>query len=91
MGKYSLAYYQEKDSYWFVNGGRLFITDKEYIVKYTFKTVVRFDIDKTVKSALPPNPIYKGIRLTCYGDSIDSIDLYFFKKTADKLYKKFNL
>ena len=84
MKKFKVAHYQKSGSMWFTNGGKLIITENEYIVKYLFQTVARFEIDKTTASHVPANPINKGIRLT---DGVKEIDLYFFKKTADKLYK----
>ena len=84
MEKFKITHYQKSGSMWFTNGGKFIITENEYIVKYLFQTVVRFEIDKTKASCIPANPINKGIRLT---DGVKEIDLYFFKKTADKLCK----
>ena len=86
METYKIAHYQKSGSMWFTNGGKLIITEREYIVKYLFQTVAKFAIDKTVASRLSANPINVGISLT---DGINSIDLYFFKKTAEKLYDRF--
>ena len=84
MEKFKIVYYQKSGSMWFTNGGKFIITENEYIVKYLFQTVVRFEIDKTIASCISANPINKGIRLA---DGVKEIDLYFFKKTADKLCK----
>ena len=88
METYKIAHYQKSGSMWFTNGGKLIITEREYIVKYLFQTVAKFAIDKTVASRLSANPINVGISLT---DGINSIDLYFFKKTAERLYDRFKI
>ena len=88
METYKITHYQKSGSMWFTNGGKLIITEREYIVKYLFQTVAKFEIDKTVASRLSANPINVGISLT---DGINSIDLYFFKKTAEKLYDRFKI
>ncbi len=84
MEKFKIAHYQKSGSIWFTNGGKFIITENEFIVKYLFQTVARFDIDKTIASRIPANPINCGI---CLDDGQKNIDLYFFQKTADKLYK----
>ena len=84
MGKFKIVHYQKSGSMWFTNGGKLIITENEYIVKYLFQTVARFDIDKTIALRITANPINKGVRLT---DGDKEIDLYFFKKTLEKIYK----
>ena len=74
---------------WFTNGGKLIVTENEYIVKYLFQTVARFEIDKTVASRCSDVVLLsRGIRLS---DGVKEIDLYFFNKTAEKLYKIFNI
>ena len=88
MESYKIIHYHKSGSMFPTNGGKLIITEKEYIVKYLFQTVARFEIDKTVVSRLSGNPINIGISLT---DGVKDIDLYFFKKTAEKLYKRFNV
>ena len=84
MEKFKIAHYQKSGSMWFTNGGKLIITENEYIVKYLFQTVARFDIDKTIAFRIPANQKNKGVRLT---DGYKDIDLYFFKKTLEKIYK----
>ena len=85
MERFKIAHYQKSGSMWFTNGGKLIVTENEYIVKYLFQTVARFEIDKTVASRCSDVvPLSQGIRLT---DGIKEIDLYFFNKTAEKLYK----
>ena len=85
MERFKIAHYQKSASMWFTNGGKLIVTENEYIVKYLFQTVARFEIDKTVASRCSDVvPLSQGIRLT---DGIKEIDLYFFNKTAEKLYK----
>ena len=88
METYKITHYQKSGSMWFTNGGKLIITEREYIVKYLFQTVAKFEIDKTVASRLSANPINGGISLS---DGVKSINLYFFKKTADKLYEKLKI
>ena len=60
MEKFKIAHYQKSGSMWFTNGGKLIITENEYIVKYLFQTVARFEIDKTLASRISANPINKG-------------------------------
>ena len=36
MKKFKIAYYQKSGSMWFTNGGKLIVTENEYIVKYLF-------------------------------------------------------
>lgn len=88
MEKFRIVFYQKFGSIWFTNGGRLIITENEFIVKYLFQTVVRFDIDKTIVSRIPANFINVGMRLN---DGVKEIDLYFSKKTANRLYNRFNI
>ena len=88
MEIYKIAHYQKSGSMWFMNGGKLIITEREYIVKYLFQTVAKFEIDKTVAWRLSANPINVRIFLS---DGVKSINLYFFKKTADKLYEKLKI
>ena len=88
MRKYKIAHYKESNSIWFVNGGKLFVTDTEYVVKCFFKTVAAFKIDKTFAHKISYNLSRKGINLS---DNIKSIDLYFPTKTLDELYELFNL
>lgn len=86
MYKFKIRFYQKSNSIWFINGGTFIITKNEYIIKYLFKTVARFDINKTLtsKPALTPD----GIHLT---DGKKSIDIFFFSKTAEKVYRLLNL
>ena len=89
MQKFKIAHYQKSGSMWFTNGGKLIVTENEYIVKYLFQTVARFEIDKTVASRCSDVVLLsRGIRLS---DGVKEIDLYFFNKTAEKLYKIFNI
>ena len=89
MQKFKIAHYQKSGSMWVTNGGKLIVTENEYIVKYLFQTVARFEIDKTVASRCSDVVLLsRGIRLS---DGVKEIDLYFFNKTAEKLYKIFNI
>ena len=80
--KYRIAHYYK--SFWYTNGGKLIITDEEYIVKYLFHTVARFQKDKTLAERIPDMMLSKGILLT---DGNQSIRLYFFPKEAEQIYK----
>ena len=88
MMKYTIAHYQKSNSMWMTNGGKLIVTDNEYIVKYLFQTVVRFKAPKTLISPISNTMLYSGFR---FDDGEKSIDLYFFPKTATKLRKHFNV
>ena len=87
MKEFKIAHYKKGGSMWFVNGGKLIITENTFTVKYLFRTVLSFDVDKTTVSRLSAD-IYKGIRLS---DGAKEIDIYFFKKAADKLYEIFGI
>ena len=88
MHKYTLTCYQKSNSFWYTNGGKLIITDDEYIVKYLFQTVARFKADKTTAYEIAPFTFHRGIRLN---DGVNYIYLYFFPTTAEKLYELFEL
>lgn len=64
MEKFKISHYQKSGSMWLTNGGKLIVTANEYIVKYLFQTVARFEIDKTIALRVPATPINKGVRLT---------------------------
>jgi hypothetical protein len=68
------------------NGGTLIITENEYIIKYLFFSVARYEINKTLASKI--SFVSKGINLN---DGEKQINLYFFSKTADKVYQLLNL
>lgn len=76
--------YHRSGSLFSTNGGKLIVTEKEYVVKYLFLTVARFEIDKTLASRIPTHLLSKGI---CLDDGKKDIDLYFSGRTADKLYQ----
>lgn len=82
MEKFRIRFYKKSNSDWFVNGGKLFITENEYIIKVFFKTVAKYKIEKTLVSRVA-DFYSSGIRLA---DNEKSMELYFFPKTADKIY-----
>ena len=82
MEKFRIAHYQK--SLWYTNGGKLIVTDEEYIVKYLFHTVARFQKDKTLAERIPDMVLSKGLLLT---DGKQSIRLYFFPKEAERVYE----
>lgn len=88
MKKFKIAHYQKGGSMWFVNGGKLIITENKFTVKYLFRTVLSFDTDKTTVSRISTDPLYNGIRLS---DGVKETDIYFFKKAADELYEIFDI
>ena len=89
MEKFKISHYQKSGAAWFTNGGKLIVTENEYIVKCLFLTVARFEIDKTLASRCSDVvPLSQGI---CLSDGVKEIDLYFFNRTAEKLYKIFNI
>lgn len=84
MQKFRISHYQKANSIFMVSasfGARLLITDTQYIVKFFFRKVATFEIDKT--TVTPISFITKGVRLS---DGDKSIDLYFLPKTARKVY-----
>lgn len=82
MEKFRIAYYQK--SLWYTNGGKLIVTDEEYVVKYLFHTVARFQKKETLAEQIPDMMFSKGLLLT---DGIQNIRLYFFPKEAERIYK----
>ena len=80
--KYRIAHYYK--SFWYTNGGTLIVPDEEYVVKYLFHTVARFQKDKTLAESIPDMMFSKGILLT---DGKQSIRLYFFPTEAERLYE----
>ena len=46
MKKFKVAHYQKSGSMWSMNGGKLIITENEYIVKYLFQTVADLKLIK---------------------------------------------
>ena len=89
MEKFKIVHYHKSGSMLPTNGGKFIVTENEYIVKYLFQTVARFEIDKTLASRCSDVvPLSQGI---CLSDGVKEIDLYFFNKTAEKLYKIFNI
>ena len=86
MKKFKIISYHKRNALMPTNGGTLIITECEYIIKYLFFTVARYEINKTVASKI--SFISKGINLN---DGEKQIDLYFFSKTAQKVYELLNL
>ena len=86
MKKFKVISYHKKNAFMPTNGGTLIITDNEYIIKYLFLTVARYDINNTVASKI--SFISKGINLN---DGKKEINLYFFSKTAQRVYELLNL
>ncbi len=81
--KFSVAHYKKTDSDWLVNGGKLIVTDSEYVLKCFLKTVARFETHKTKFCKIPDNTFYKGVSIS---DGEKSYELYFFSKTANEVY-----
>lgn len=86
--KFSVAHYKRSDSDWWVNGGKLIVTDSEYILKSFFKTVARFKTDNTKICKIHDSMLYKGISLS---DGERSYELFFFSKTANEVYHILNI
>ena len=82
MKKFKVTSYHKSNALMPTNGGTLIITDTEYIIKYLFITVAKYKIDDTISF------VSKGLNLN---DGEKQIDLYFFSKTADKIYQLLNL
>ena len=80
--KFSVAHYKKDDTDWFVNGGKLIVSDSEYVLKWFFKTVARFETHKTKLCKIPNNTFYIGGSIS---DGEESYELYFFSKTANEL------
>ena len=86
MKKFKVTRYHKDNALTPTNGGTLIITENEYIIKYLFFTVARYEINKTLASKI--SFVSKGINLN---DGEKQIDLYFFSKTAQKVYELLNL
>lgn len=88
MELYRIAHYKKEGSALFINGGTLTVTDTEYIVHYMSKEVVRFSAAETTVTKASPDFLYEGIKLS---NSSASIEMYFFKNSAKKIFKLFQL
>lgn len=88
MDKFNILHYKKGDSIYFFNGGKLIVTEKEYVIKNFFKTVMRFEINSTIITRVDDVPIYKGIKIS---DKTQTIHLYFGAKTINKLYDTLNI
>ena len=86
MKKFKVISYHKDNALTSTNGGTLIITENEYIIKHLFFTVARYEINKTLASKI--SFVSKGLNLN---DGEKQIDLYFFSKTADKVYQLLNL
>ena len=86
MEKFKVACYHKSNALMPTNGGKLIITETEYIIKYLFVTIAKYKIDNTIASK--KFFILKGINLD---DGEKQIDLYFLSKTAQKAYEYLNL
>ena len=86
MKKFKVTSYHKSNALTSTNGGTLIITDTEYIIKYLFITVAKYKIDDTIASKI--SFVSKGLNLN---DGEKQIDLYFFPKTAQKVYELLNL
>ena len=82
--KFSVAHYKKDDTDWFVNGGKLIVSDSEYVLKCFFKTVASFEAHKTKFCRIPDNTFCKGVSIS---DGEKSYELYFFSKTANEVYR----
>lgn len=91
IDEYKVSRYQKSNSLLMANGGTLIITENEYIIKYLFMTVARFEIDKTLISKIPDNLFSWFDNGLCLNDGNKSIDLYFLISTAEKLYKRLGI
>ncbi len=86
MKKFKVLRYHKGNALMPTNGGTLIITETEYIVKYFFITIAKYKIDNTTASKI--SFVSKGVNLN---DGEKEIDLYFFSKTADRIYQLLNL
>ena len=86
MKKFKVISYHKGNALMPTNGGTFIITGTEYIIKYFFITVAKYKIDNTIASKI--SFVSKGINLN---DGEKQIDLYFFSKTAQKVYELLNL
>lgn len=88
MKKFTIAHFKKANSNWFANGGRLLVTDDEWIVKYFFREIGRFRRCDAKVEKIPPVSCYQGIRIS---DDAGALELYFFSKTAERVYSLFGL
>ena len=86
MKKFKVISYHKSNALMPTNGGTLIITESEYIIKYFFIIVAKYEIEKTIVSKI--SFISKGINLN---DGEKEINLYFFSKTAKKVYELLDL
>ena len=81
--KFTVSHYKKANSALFVNGGRLTVTDTEYVLKCLFWTVARFSIDNVYIHRIPNYAFFNGIRIV---GKTGSFDLYFYPSTAKRLF-----
>ena len=86
MVKFRIRYYHKGDAMMTVNGGAFIITDNEYVIKCFLKTVARYKIENTNVSRLTSTPNALSLN-----DGEKQINLYFFSKTAGKVYETLGL
>lgn len=81
---YPVRFYKKTGSLWNIDGGRLRVTEREYVLKCFWRTVARFPRDKAVLQRLPDENFLPWIRIRQGGVSYD---LSLSRKHADALYR----
>ena len=81
--KIGVMYYKKANSMWYVRGGALIISKSQIKLKYLFKTIFVFPLDKIWVFRGHDEVFCKGIKVE-YSESC--YYLYFLPKTADKVY-----
>ena len=83
--KFPIVHFENKRNFFAAfNGGRLLVTDSEYIMKWLFFNVVRFSKAETQIVPVPDGLLFQGLYFKC-GKKI--WELCFWPKTAEKVYR----
>lgn len=83
--KYNIVYFRNKRNFFSgYSGGKLLVTDSEYIIKWNFFKVIRFPKAETQIVPAPDGLISKVFYFRC-GKKI--WELWFWPKTAEELYR----
>ncbi len=88
MIKFTVSHYRKDGSNWFLNGGKLLVTEQGFSLRYFFHTVARFEKNRTTVRKVEDLNQFKGF---CFFDDVQSFTLYFLSKTADELCQTLNI
>ena len=67
--KIAVSHYKKSDKELFVNGGNLYINGEKLVLKYFFKKIATFNIDKINFKKLPDEFLFKVVEIYDYDKS----------------------